>query len=1157
MIPSAFNSDYPRFVANQVLTSDNLNDLFGYLDEQQRLTRTNLLGIGIVCGLQVKTGSDSDGSFITITEGCGITSLGYLVTVPEITYHQYNQFDAVKSEYYAPFVNTSDKTQKFPLWELKQLGEIEDEDNPFHLLTDPSGFLNDKIVLIFVELLETANKNCDPNSCDDKGIMVTVTFRPLLIRKIDAEALLANTSGGPSNGNAILLADIKMPRYDVPSTLLLDSEDVFQGYLDILSASFISSVKTVLSDSWTKLNPLLVDDYPTDPFTGMESAFDFLHSGAISQNQVLNLQYFYDFFSDLLLGYDELKRKAFDAACECVPDESLFPRHLLLGEAVGFDELNSLFRTRFISSPILCCCADDTGHIRTLFKRLVLMIENLSLINSDNEAFRKNSAPIRITPSLLGKDPLSEKAIPFYYNVNEGPDPLYLSWNRERTERGTAGRILSYKASEYNNTDDFVLNPLKYDLEPSNFLRVEGHIGKDFRVAVEDIQKQRLSSRLPIEIVALSSDTRGIFSITEALTTMDTTGSITPAFEILLKHPACFADIFLALDEWINKLRCCLMESSSYYRQLPSFSQRGQSTIRTGASATGAVAGNTFHTIGDLYAEKLADGTLNDKFCSDVFVEISTSKAHHATALVMMPYKIDSMLSSLPDHITKLDAKALETRLTDITATSSQLRTMYASENVAGTMTGVDMVLLSSKLEMNCLTCLFAELRLLIREFLIRLIGLMLRQKLGFFAHLNPGIQHKAGVPMGGTFILVYHEESEIRRTFNRDEVLTAARSIRTKGGNTATGLFSGDQALLSSILLLEELLFLQKVKADTDPPNEILDGIVGTLKEGTVIADFYLPYLFASDCAPSRVLILPSPEETNKPPVADAGPDQSVVFTAGNDVVTLDGSNSSDPDGDPITYGWTQIQGPNNPAIANSDQPVTTVSGFVSGEYEFQLTVKDVIGDTGTDTVKIQVKIEDVFEKTCGPLADILLDFEKWKKLLKKNPEFNEGIFPSLNDVLEYFKMLTGIKNETFEKQTDFFAAGFNGLSTQEVFIRWLSELHNIIQERKDLRLLALMLYRILINLSMYIVCIQKDDFDQAKAPMNRVFEAFMVHLKTWIGLIEHNVFTSEEIAVVKSMGEDMIKELQRVDANGENGTKPHYVESLKQLVELILSLP
>jgi hypothetical protein len=96
MIPSAANSDYPKFVADQVLTSDNLNDLFGYLDEQGRMTRTNLIGMGIVCGLKIITAAD--GSSITITKGVGVTSAGYLVSVPEITYTKRTTavFDALK-----------------------------------------------------------------------------------------------------------------------------------------------------------------------------------------------------------------------------------------------------------------------------------------------------------------------------------------------------------------------------------------------------------------------------------------------------------------------------------------------------------------------------------------------------------------------------------------------------------------------------------------------------------------------------------------------------------------------------------------------------------------------------------------------------------------------------------------------------------------------------------------------------------------------------------------------------------------------------------------------------------------------------------------------------------------------------------------------------
>jgi hypothetical protein len=91
-----------------------------------------------------------------------------------------------------------------------------------------------------------------------------------------------------------------------------------------------------------------------------------------------------------------------------------------------------------------------------------------------------------------------------------------------------------------------------------------------------------------------------------------------------------------------------------------------------------------------------------------------------------------------------------------------------------------------------------------------------------------------------------------------------------------------------------------------------------------------------------------------NKPPVAIAGPDQTIECDR-RGVVTLDGSASYDPDGDSITYEWKQVSG----------APVTlTVMGakaqFVAappGIYKFQLIVTDVYGASSTDDVVITIK--------------------------------------------------------------------------------------------------------------------------------------------------------------------------------------------------------
>jgi hypothetical protein len=470
---------------------------------------------------------------------------------------------------------------------------------------------------------------------------------------------------------------------------------------------------------------------------------------------------------------------------------------------------------------------------------------------------------------------------------------------------------------------------------------------------------------------------------------------------------------------------------------------------------------------------------------------------------------------------------------------------------------GIDAMELASRLQMSCLICLFLELRLLIREFLIRLLALLIKQKLGFYAYTNPGIQHKAGVPMGGTFILVYHEQSEPRDPAFRGRLTAALKNVNTRSGAKTASFYSGEQPLLSSIMLIDELLFLLKVNEIEEEPNEILDPVVELIQEGTVIADFYVPYLCCSDCPPSQMVFMPAqepePEPDNRPPVANAGPDQ-VIIANPNTVLTLNGSGS-DPDGDPITFSWTNVSGPNAPPIINSDQPIATVTGLIEGKYEFKLTVKDDKGETGEDTVIVEVGAEIPTSKTCVPLKDIMADYKEYESKVRLLPSFRE-VFRSYKEVREYFKLVSGIVNETTENQIQFFAQGFGGIPIQQVIIKWLEELNVIIMEDKLHRLLALTLYRLLNKLCMYIACIQKEDIDKAKVPMKIVFDVIPGHVKIWTQLIVSGVFQAEEIAMVKGMGEDIRQEHQRIKENGETTTKPKYFKSLEVILSIIDSV-
>ncbi len=95
-------------------------------------------------------------------------------------------------------------------------------------------------------------------------------------------------------------------------------------------------------------------------------------------------------------------------------------------------------------------------------------------------------------------------------------------------------------------------------------------------------------------------------------------------------------------------------------------------------------------------------------------------------------------------------------------------------------------------------------------------------------------------------------------------------------------------------------------------------------------------------------------PTTGNHPPVANAGPDQTINLPVNS--VTLDGNSSTDPDNNIIKYEWTKVSGPSSSSIVNANGVQTQVTGLVQGVYLFELKVTDAAGLFSKDTVQIIV---------------------------------------------------------------------------------------------------------------------------------------------------------------------------------------------------------
>ena len=83
-----------------------------------------------------------------------------------------------------------------------------------------------------------------------------------------------------------------------------------------------------------------------------------------------------------------------------------------------------------------------------------------------------------------------------------------------------------------------------------------------------------------------------------------------------------------------------------------------------------------------------------------------------------------------------------------------------------------------------------------------------------------------------------------------------------------------------------------------------------------------------------------------NNAPVADAGDDQTVFV---GEQVTLDGSRSSDVDGDALTFSWLIVSSPDN-SLASLNDPAAVMPYFIAdmpGSYVIQLVVNDGTEDS------------------------------------------------------------------------------------------------------------------------------------------------------------------------------------------------------------------
>jgi len=117
-------------------------------------------------------------------------------------------------------------------------------------------------------------------------------------------------------------------------------------------------------------------------------------------------------------------------------------------------------------------------------------------------------------------------------------------------------------------------------------------------------------------------------------------------------------------------------------------------------------------------------------------------------------------------------------------------------------------------------------------------------------------------------------------------------------------------------------------------------------------ISVFRGPLVSQAELSPRFRLEHGSPE-VNSPPHANAGPDQNVAL---GDRITLDGSGSTDLEGERLTYSWRLSAVPQGSLaqLSETDVPRPSFTVDLPGQYSAELVVSDGLTESEPDTVVV-----------------------------------------------------------------------------------------------------------------------------------------------------------------------------------------------------------
>ena len=708
-------TEYTVFEKDQVLTATNLNSVANYFEDQTRLTRTQLLGVGIICGLNISIA----GNQVTVSKGMGITSDGDLLYYgSDMVFENFKLYDDTNPRY-EPFFRDN---VMMPVYELVHTedGVTDNRSFPLEQFTDKTDLkLEQLVALLFMESYIFDPDQCTAVDCNNAGQMMTNNLKVLLVSR-EYIGWIKPTIQTPHQAYD-LLDEVVADRPIFNSTLKTHPQLV-TTYRGVCSA-----IQTKIAAQLLKIYPacssFLAQDFASDPsaswLTVLKNWNDYY------TNNEIGIQYYYDFLRDLTETYNEFKDLLFDDTTWCSPDKDAFPKHLILG-SLNADSDTDADRTGFYPSQLTSHTLEKKRHaiflvskldtqlmtfeVPSLTRRIGLnvslnLLENIKaaemIIPANLWRITRNT-DIRITPGRSEEHCLEVRAIPYYYKI-DASHPIYEFWNYSLHKKKKSTNNYSYNASNYG-AQGASAAPFASQIGKFDFFRIEGFIGQNIADVHQFLLNEISTNNLPIHLrsVMLGEDKT----------------------KIVIKPPFYFGH----LHQLHNMMRQDIVNQLDEVKR---FSSGLKSQVNGSLELLDPVDRGTF--------VQVAEGRNN---------ELATS--------------VDLASAKLKGSFEEYAAANTETDSWKTPISSA----MEQSGKFKGQLT------IAAKTEFNTpFDSLISNRHIDLLDHLDDLIKINTdkeQNKLLFnnYIAVHPGLEHAAGVMRGGTFVLVYDENSTIIADF-------------------------------------------------------------------------------------------------------------------------------------------------------------------------------------------------------------------------------------------------------------------------------------------------------------------------------------------------------------------------------------------------------